>query len=54
MDNGAAGSINKSVKQQPSLKTNRLALRPLMVKDAIILRELANNRKIADMCLEEW
>jgi hypothetical protein len=43
--------INKSVKQQPSLKTNRLVLRPLMIKDAISLRELANSPKIADTCV---
>ncbi|MCX6922437.1 MAG: hypothetical protein NT154_04370 [Verrucomicrobia bacterium] len=37
------------MKGQPSLETNRLALRPLMVKDAISLRELANTPKIAYM-----
>jgi RimJ/RimL family protein N-acetyltransferase len=51
MDNGAAGSINRGVKGQPSLKTERLLLRPLLVKDAISLRELANSPKIADTCV---
>ena len=51
MDNGAAGSINRGVKGQPSLETNRLVLRPLLVKDAISLRELANSPKIADTCV---
>jgi hypothetical protein len=51
MDNGAAGSINRGVKGQPSLKTARVLLRPLMVKDAISLRELANSPKIAYMCV---
>ncbi len=39
------------MKQQPSLKTNRLVLRPLLIKDAISLRELANSPKIADTCV---
>lgn len=37
--------------QQPSLKTNRLLLRPLLIKDAIGLRELANSPQIADTCV---
>ena len=49
VDNGAAGSINRGVKGQPLLKTERLLLRPLMVKDAITLRELASGREIAYM-----
>ena len=51
MDKRGRGCINRSVKQQPSLKTNRLVLRPLMIKDAISLRELANSPKIADTCV---
>jgi hypothetical protein len=51
MDNGAAGSINRGVKGQPSLESNRLALRPLVVKDAISLRELANSPKVAYTCV---
>ena len=51
MDNGAAGSINRGVKRQTSLKASRLVLRPLMIKDAISLRELANSPKIADSCI---
>jgi hypothetical protein len=51
MDKSGWCCLNRSVKGQPSLETNRLALRPLMVKDAPTVRELTNNRKIADMCV---
>jgi hypothetical protein len=45
MDNGAAGSINRGVKGQRSLKTNRLALRPLLAKDAFTVPRLAGGLK---------
>jgi hypothetical protein len=51
MDNGASGSMNRGVKGLSQLETDRLALRPLMVKDATTLRELANSPKVADTCV---
>ena len=49
VDNGAAGSMNRSLKGWPPLETIRLALRLLMVKYAITLRELANSPQLPDM-----
>jgi hypothetical protein len=48
MDNGAAGSINRSVKQ-PSVVSERMILRPLMAKDAPVVQRLARSRKVAYM-----
>ena len=47
MDNSRPARINKGVKRQPSLATERLSLRPLMVKDAPAVRRMARSRKIA-------
>ena len=47
MDNGAAGSINRSVKQQPSVVSERMVLRPLMAKDARVVQRLARSHKVA-------
>jgi len=47
MDNGAAGSINRDVKQQPSVVSERMVLRPLMAKDAPVVQRLARSRKVA-------
>lgn len=43
MDKCCCCCINTSVKQQHLLQTERLVLRALMIKDAISLRDLANN-----------
>ena len=51
IDKSVCCCINRSVKGQPTLESNRLALRPLMVKDAISLRELANSPQIAGTCV---
>jgi RimJ/RimL family protein N-acetyltransferase len=47
MDKSVLKRINKGVKGQPSLNTDRLVLRPLMAKDALAVRNLANNPEIA-------
>ncbi len=39
------------MKEQPELETRRLVLRPLMAKDDLSVRELANDPKIASMSL---
>jgi [ribosomal protein S5]-alanine N-acetyltransferase len=49
MDNGAAGSINRDVKQQPSVVSERMVLRPLMAKDARVVQRLARSHKVAYM-----
>jgi hypothetical protein len=46
MDNGAAGSINRSVKQ-PSVVSERMVLRPLTAKDARVVQRLARSHKVA-------
>jgi [ribosomal protein S5]-alanine N-acetyltransferase len=48
MDNGRPAGINRGVKQQPTLKTERLVLRPLTPQDAPTLKRLAGRREIAD------
>ena len=47
MDKSLLRRINRGVKGQPSLNTDRLVLRPLMAKDALAVRNLANNPEIA-------
>jgi RimJ/RimL family protein N-acetyltransferase len=37
------------VKEQPTLETKRLVLRPLMAKDDLSVRELANDPRIAEL-----
>jgi RimJ/RimL family protein N-acetyltransferase len=39
------------MKEQPELETKRLVLRPLMAKDDLSVRELANDPKIAELSL---
>ena len=39
------------MKEQPVLETRRLVLRPLMAKDDLSVRELANDPQIAGMSL---
>ena len=39
------------IKAQPVLQTKRLVLRPLMAKDDLSVRELANDPQIAGMTL---
>jgi RimJ/RimL family protein N-acetyltransferase len=47
MDNGVTGSINRSVKQQPSVVAERMVLRPLVAEDARVIQRLARSRKVA-------
>ena len=47
LDNGAAGSINRSVKQQPTVVSERMILRPLRAKDTRVVQRLARSRKVA-------
>ena len=46
MDNDAAGSINRDVKQ-PSVVSERMVLRPLLGKDARVVQRLARSHKVA-------
>ena len=48
LDKSLCGRINRSVKEQPTLETERLVLRPLTPQDAPALQRLAGRREIAD------
>ena len=45
------GGINWGVREQPTLETKRLVLRPLMAKDDLSVRELANDPRIASLSI---
>jgi RimJ/RimL family protein N-acetyltransferase len=49
MDKGSRGCINRSVKQQPSVVSERIVLRPLAERDARVVQRLAWSRKVAYM-----
>jgi hypothetical protein len=45
------GGINWGVREQPTLETKRLVLRPLMAKDDLSVQELANDPRIARLSI---
>jgi hypothetical protein len=48
MDKSRRGCINRSVREQPSIVSERMVLRPVMEKDAPAVQRLASSRKVAD------
>jgi hypothetical protein len=40
-----------AMKQQPSLETNWLVLRPLLMADDLLVRELSNSEQIAELAI---
>jgi hypothetical protein len=52
MDKGGWCCTNRDVKQQPSVVSERMVLRPLMAKDAPVVQRLARSRKVAFMKVE--
>jgi hypothetical protein len=49
MDKDCWCCINRDVKQQPSVVSERMVLRPLMAKDARVVQRLARSHKVAYM-----
>jgi ribosomal-protein-alanine N-acetyltransferase len=49
MDDCAEGSINRGMKQQPSVVSWRMVMRPLMAKDAGVVQRLDRSHKVAYM-----
>ena len=49
MDKSCWCCIKRGMKQQPSVVSERMVLRPLMAKDAPVVQRLARSRKVAYM-----